>query len=810
MLSAVAARRAALAVKKEEVQGGQPIASSSTPPTPLPPTPPPAQFRREKSSKRKPLSQKTRSETKKSRKLKPFEKSNRFRPDVVEDAFEGQVDMIEVGSDTDEEGSDSGMSVLEDSQAELLPNTPKKAAGKRPWSPSQPAEESSEEEIDDDVAASLDVTSLLPHLSRSWRQLEVEAEEGLILSTFNPRPGHNLFVLSDEECRPLGLSSKSTLVALSDEDTLCLLGSCNLAVLHGSIDLFGTTLTASSTIYPIYAPRSAPLPVLRPTLATTSTLVLDHLPARLKGVLQFRAVIVLQALGSNVERLGFVCRTFEGVFGPSKVQKNVTEAPFEIPGIYMVRQQNKEYCAMSLPPSWSSGLDQVLIPSSDMLCRSYIVKGPKNSGKSTFARTLTNRLLKSYRRVAFLECDLGQSEFTPGGMVSLNIVSEPILGPPFTHPTLPNYAHFIGSNTPRSSPSQYLEAILALIQTYRMDFQTPTIDVDDDNDSRILDAIPIVVNTMGWTKGLGADLTQKIENMLEPTDIFDIQITTRDEYGFSVPPAPVGGQRGGYGAYHSQSMIGEISARLHVLEPKQPSSLSSYTAADHRSLSILSYFHAQFPASVSSKELQQVTATLWDISRPLCAIPPFQVDCAIAFDKIILTGAGSEDVVEEEIGRVLNGAVVAFVRCDPGTIDIEPASPEGSSTSATGIPYSRYSELPSPASSHCVGLGLIRGVSPPITEKENAHMVTTYLQILTPLPHSLLMGSRVLVKGEMELPVWGMLDFRNFEGKDADMGRVCGVDSDNVPYLQWGKAPEGVLGADRKRIRRNLMRRGQM
>ena len=27
-----------------------------------------------------------------------------------------------------------------------------------------------------------------------------------------------------------------------------------------------------------------------------------------------------------------------------------------------------------------------------------------------------------YRRVAFLECDLGQSEFTPGGLVALNLV----------------------------------------------------------------------------------------------------------------------------------------------------------------------------------------------------------------------------------------------------------------------------------------------------------------------------------------------------------------------------------------------------
>lgn len=35
---------------------------------------------------------------------------------------------------------------------------------------------------------------------------------------------------------------------------------------------------------------------------------------------------------------------------------------------------------------------------------------------------------RRYRRVAFLECDVGQSEFTPGGMVALNVVSSPVFG----------------------------------------------------------------------------------------------------------------------------------------------------------------------------------------------------------------------------------------------------------------------------------------------------------------------------------------------------------------------------------------------
>jgi polynucleotide 5'-hydroxyl-kinase GRC3/NOL9 len=129
----------------------------------------------------------------------------------------------------------------------------------------------------------------------------------------------------------------------------------------------------------------------------------------------------------------------------------------------------------TLPPTWSQAFADFLpsssittatddLPSSSLNGRGkgkgkekgiYLIRGAKKSGKSTFARTVVNRLLlrfvgsfqschsfwflvfffcssifvtNRYKRVAFLECDLGQSEFTPGGTVALNIVEEPLLG----------------------------------------------------------------------------------------------------------------------------------------------------------------------------------------------------------------------------------------------------------------------------------------------------------------------------------------------------------------------------------------------
>lgn len=86
--------------------------------------------------------------------------------------------------------------------------------------------------------------------------------------------------------------------------------------------------------------------------------------------------------------------------------------------------------ALSTFPSATGSMDTDEFPSINMSTKPFviIVKGPKRTGKSTFARLLLNRLATVYRRVAYLECDLGQTEFCPPGLVALNVIEHPILG----------------------------------------------------------------------------------------------------------------------------------------------------------------------------------------------------------------------------------------------------------------------------------------------------------------------------------------------------------------------------------------------
>ncbi|PPQ68567.1 hypothetical protein CVT24_005579 [Panaeolus cyanescens] len=818
MISAVAARKAALAAQQAASTSQVPAdrdASTST--VEQPPSKPPSSVSKPPSTKRKPSTQKSRPEPKKLR------KSKKRLPNDSMDVFREQTDVIDLGSgDSDEDVMDIGMSEDSDADFDSEQNIPSNRQSKRAWSPSMPLKDGSNSDSsldDDDINGSepfagLDVTTLLP-TSRNTRGPHIPQNEGVLsASTFEPSIDENLFFLTEEETQTLGYTGTSTLVGLNFHDTLCLLGTCTFVLVQGSLEVNGVCIRPSSQRHQMFAPRSSALPFFK---CGSEKLPPFPLPAsispRLQELFGHRVVIMFQSLQTGVESLGKACRTFENVFELPRWPNDCGQKPFKIPGLSMVSKQTKDLQPFSPLASWSKALHD-LAPSTSTHTGVYLIKGPKNTGKSTFSRNIVNHLLTQYRQVAYLECDIGQSEFTPGGMVALNIVSSPIFGPPFTHPTVPFSSHYVGHTTPRSSPSYYLDCILACIQKYRSEIQVCPDDMDDEMDSRISEFIPLVVNTMGWTKGLGADLTQKIQAMVEPTDIFDIQPTSHHATPHALPP--VIGHQGQYTAYQNGSLIPDQGARTHILEQAPPTSLAGFTSADHRAISMLSYFFATFkptkPGFTGTGDVGQWEVSGWDVSRPLCAIPPYSIDCSVAFDKVVLTGAGTEDVVASEIGRVLNGAIVGLVSCEAGALDIDDGLSDGQGNLSSGIPYSQQALPPLPQASNCIGIALVRGVSDPIVTENmtgTRAQPTTNLHLLTPLPPPLLSqaNARILVKGELELPVWGMLDFRH--DRDGDLGYVAGVERDKVPYLQWGKGPEGVIGGDKKRIRRNLMRKGQ-
>ena len=346
-----------------------------------------------------------------------------------------------------------------------------------------------------------------------------------------------------------------------------------------------------------------------------------------------------------------------------------------------------------------------------------------------------------------------------------------LAGPPFTHPRIPDRAHYLGTYTPLTRPDEYIAALRHLINHYRCDIMYSSSLFNDN-------VVPLVINTQGWMKGLGEELLHAIETMAEPTHIYAFQNQTSAEDDF-----PDGGGwtktplRGDHRLPYANGLAsprGLPANRVKdcVLESPPSSPLQArYTPTDLRMLSMMSYLRADLGSST------------WNFTLPMLALRPWQIELGTAIQQIYIIGEGAESIREEDLPLALNGSLVAL---------LESTEPLGRSASVyiTGRPYPAFDE------SNFLGLALIRGV------ERCASRIK--LHLLTPLPPSRLFKAKILVKnGSIELPLCGWLDRQSRGGSDEGL---CGKVWEDVPFLEAGGVE--VIGGERRRFRRNLMRKG--
>lgn len=157
-----------------------------------------------------------------------------------------------------------------------------------------------------------------------------------------------------------------------------------------------------------------------------------------------------------------------------------------------------------------------------------LVYGPSGSGKSTLIHHLINRFISKNQsnEVFYLECDPGQTAFTPCGVLSLIKVQQKIQPSPAFN-LLRNdkpvaltsfdsdswYSKVLGATTAAECSGQYLAAIEQLLAHYRS--------LANSVNYR---PIPLFINTMGWTDGVGLDLLISIIRLARPTHVIRIMV----------------------------------------------------------------------------------------------------------------------------------------------------------------------------------------------------------------------------------------------------------------------------------------------
>ncbi|CAF4036751.1 unnamed protein product [Rotaria sp. Silwood2] len=139
------------------------------------------------------------------------------------------------------------------------------------------------------------------------------------------------------------------------------------------------------------------------------------------------------------------------------------------------------------------------------------VCGAKDSGKSTYLRYLINKCLSQTNflpKITFLDCDIGQSEFTPSGSISLiNNLTEPLFGPSASHLKKPLKSFYFGNikvdNDKILNYLNYVKLTYDYIKNYQHDL--------------------LVVNTMGWGSDTGLVIMKELIDLLQPTILIQLR-----------------------------------------------------------------------------------------------------------------------------------------------------------------------------------------------------------------------------------------------------------------------------------------------
>ncbi|KAH8549105.1 hypothetical protein BGW37DRAFT_503583 [Umbelopsis sp. PMI_123] len=629
------------------------------------------------------------------------------------------------------------------------------------------------------------------------------------ISAFSPT-STNVFKVgsnSNDEILIIGLKKDENIIFQGQALFAPLLGSFSaIGALFGSDDPVPNNMRDFKCpdivgFVPMFSPKTHSLICIEPTQSRINTQLYQHkaIPQKLPFPIgkqitsalmsfqnspgKFSTILAVKNLSqSGIVDVERILPLFKGVFNvedaKTKSDDPAIQAINALPGFCPILEPTPNVKTMQIPNSWTSCVNQFLAASqSTEDPQVALICGSKRMGKSTFSRYMVNRLLENHPSVAFLEADIGQPEFGIQGVVSLYVLDQPILGPPFANSHLEAKRRcFIGASTPRDDPDYYMACLVELLTVWRQEVCDTTInDITQDNKR-----VPLIINTHGWIKGLGYDLLIDLIHTAIPNFILAFQSTLTPSR--NLPPSfitsivpPTSEAATLPKVLYLTSLMDDVEADFTA---------QRYHPSDHRMLNLISYMQMNH----IGKRVEG--STWWDFKTRLVEKIPWCLDWTIGLQGIWIF---FEEVKYSQILFALNGSVVGLIgklSNDITNSDKPISRPSGFVPPPFRVPSSYPN--PSPKVTNCYGLGLIRAVD----------ISKCRFMILTPLPFDTLTKVNGIVKGDLELPIWGMLDNRNGAGAG-----ISGMPWRKVPYVSFD-ANEGI-GSSALRVRRNVMRRSQ-
>ncbi|KAG8458280.1 hypothetical protein KFE25_001572 [Diacronema lutheri] len=282
--------------------------------------------------------------------------------------------------------------------------------------------------------------------------------------------------------------------------SVAFLGSVRARVLSGSATVLGAVLVASGAAFDLHSPAGGAVLALEAGDAQELVVHLRRLvaaPSDDAGAAHHAGGASPSAAAPRISTRGL----------PAAQLASALEAHLALQLVDGAGVETR--MGALLPSQWSRAATSVLGRLRErpvvLLC------GPRNSGKSTCLRLLCNRALEDWDTVCVLDCDLGQPELNPPGLVALHALTEPLLAPPHAHdprsrpPALS--AFFLGDASAGSDPALFVAAISALVRAHAASAHA---------------SAPLFVNTCGWVRGLGLALLAETVHAVRPSQIVEL------------------------------------------------------------------------------------------------------------------------------------------------------------------------------------------------------------------------------------------------------------------------------------------------
>ena len=484
-------------------------------------------------------------------------------------------------------------------------------------------------------------------------------------------------------------------------------------------------------------------------------------------------------------------KTFDRIVSESDIQymEDVEASVGAIRGFYPIRQilNYSSYSMLTIDPVWFT-VSQVI--QQDPRHPIIALCGSKNMGKSTFARFLVNRLLQSHSEVYFLETDIGQSELSPSGLVTLSRLTQPILSPPYCHlMARPVASYFVGHASADSDPVFHFNSIAAAFKTFTQ--------------SHSHSGAPLIINSSGWITGIGLDLLMQTLQLTRPAHIvqfadfsptgeldtgskrnlpnlFELGLTSKLKTLWTNDASKKvlgsGGDLSGWKP--SIHLLRAIDAFLPSKPRKSP--------ADNRTLNLIAHFCSRDMNSEDALRLKQrqrdygtvgveAGIKLWDFT-PLTSRVPFKAlykDLEFSF----MDGRVQSEDVLLAINATLVGLVIGDREDNQGKLRVVQKMD----------PLSHVGTL----IGQCAGLGVVRACEP-----LDAPSSDTGLYLVTPVSADRLGNVNLLARGSINLPT--CLVYQDEKIRDG-------------PYADNTMMDDGTSVAESARkTRRNLQRRVDM